>query len=247
MTQNVHEQFVIGVDDTDVPDTGGTGKLVRALSEQIEADGFGVSLGVTRHQLLNHPKIPMTKRNSSAALGVETERGLDDLEDLAVAFVREHSETGSDPGVAVLSRHSDMPHILAFGRRSQQELMKLLDAERFAAEGNVRLRALGDAHSGSIGALAAAGLRAGGGDGRYVGLRGIRDISGNVTAGTIRAETGILQVLDEESGEELDRDDVVYAGDWVRPRLIEGAPVLLTRRSPEDRKVWLPIDRKSNH
>lgn len=247
MTQNVREQFVIGVDDTDVPDIGGTGKLVRALAERVEAEGFGVSLGVTRHQLLNHPKIPMTKRNSSAALGIETERGPEDIEQFAVAFVREQSEPGSDPGVAVLSRHSDMPHILAFGRRSQQELMKLLDAERFSTEGNVRLRALGDEGSGMIGALAAAGLRAGGGDGRYVGLNGIRELEGNVTAGTIRAETGILKVLDEESGEELDRDDVVYAGDWVRPRLIEGAPVLLTRRSPEDRKVWLPVDRKSDH
>ena len=240
----LRERYVFGIDDTDVPDIGGTGKLVRLLAQQAAADGMGQSAGVTRHQLLDHPQIPMTKRNSAAALALDSARTIDEIEDYVVRFVREHSEDGADPGVAVLSRHSDMPHVLAFGRRCQLELMRVEEADRFASEASVRLRALGAGRSGAIGALAAAGLRAGGGDGRFVALRGIRELSGRTTAGEIRAVTDILHVLDAESGDELDRDDVVETSDWLRPRLVEGAPVLLTRRSAEDRKVWTSVDRR---
>ena len=244
MTSAVTEQFVVGFDDTDVPEAGGTGKLVRALADQVAADGLGESMGVTRHQLLESPKIPMTKRNSAAALVIATARSLDEVEEYAVRFVRATAERGADPGVAVLSRHSDMPHVLAFGRRCQQEVMKLDDADRFASDANVRLRTLGDGREGAIGALGAAGLRAGGGDGRYVGLRGIRELDERVTAGEIRERTGIVSVLDDGTGEELDRDDMVQTDGWVRPRLVGGAPVLIARRSAGDRKVWLSIDHR---
>jgi tRNA(Ile2) C34 agmatinyltransferase TiaS len=243
MTSSVHERFVIGVDDTDSAKGGGTGPLVRALAARVEDEGFGTSLGVTRHRLLDSTKIAKTSRNSALALVVETERGLDEVEDYAVAFVRAEAERDADPGVAVLSRHSDMPHILAFGRRSQQEVMKLLDSARFASEGNVRLRPLGNNQNGTIGALAAAGLRAGGGDGYYIALRGLEDVRGRTTAGKIRVETAIEKVLDEATGEELDRDDAVDAGEGLWPRLDAGEPLLLTTRSEDDRKLWLPIDR----
>lgn len=244
MSTELHERLVVGIDDTDVPDIGGTGKLGRMLVEQFEADGLGDARGVTRHQLLQHPKIPMTKRNSAMAVVLQSGRSLNDIEDWVVRFVRERSERGADPGVAILSRHSDMPHVLAFGRRCQQEVMRLDDADRFAAESNARLCALGDGRNGTIGALAAAGLRGGGGDGRYVGLRGIRELKGRLTAGEIRASTGIARVLDEETDRELDRDDVVDTGDWVRPRLTDGDPVLGVRRSADEGKVWVAVDHK---
>lgn len=240
----IHERFIVGIDDTDVPDIGGTGRLGRALVEQFEADGLGDARGVTSHQLLQHPKIPMTKRNSAIAVVLQSDRLLNEIEDWVVRFVRERSERGADPGVAILSRHSDMPHVLAFGRRCQQEVMRLDDADRFAAESNARLRAIGDGRGGTIGALAAAGLRGGGGDGRYVGLRGIRELKGRLTAGEIRASTDIAQVLDERTDQELDRDDVVDTDDWIRPRLVDGTPVLTVRRSTDDGQVWVAVDRK---
>ncbi len=66
----------------------------------------------------------------------------------------------------------------------------------------------------------------------------------NVMLVLVRTRTEIAKVLDEESGEELDRDDVVETFGWIRPRVVEGAPVLLTRRSSEERRLWLPIDRR---
>lgn len=239
----ISERFVIGVDDTDAPDVPGTGALARAFAAQIEASGFGTTLGVTRHQLWESDKLAPTDGNRCYAIAIETDRDILDVEDLVVDFVRAQSAQGANPGVAVLSRHSDMPHALAFGRRAQQELMKIAEAERYAAESNVLLRGLAGTRAGMIGALSAAGLRGGGKDGRYSDLRGVRALSGRTTAGQIRGDTALEHILNED-GEELDRDDAVDTLDWIRPRVEEGAPVLRVRRSAEDRRLWVPVDRK---
>lgn len=234
----ISEAYVIGIDDTDTAEAGGTGGLVRALAARARADGVGEPEGVTRHALWVSDKVPATKRNHCYALVLRSDRSVLDLEDYLVDFVRAEAEREADPGIAILSRHSDMPHVLAFGRRSQQELMRLDWAQTFSTESNVSLRALGRERRGSIGALAAAGLRAGGGDGYFIDLDGLRELEGRVTAGQIRTRTPIEHVLDQD-GEELDRDDLVETFDWVRPLLEEGQPVLHATRSTEDRKLWL--------
>jgi len=238
------ERFVIGVDDTDVPDSGGTGPLARLLAAQFVEEGLGESCGVTRHVLLDSPKIARTSQNIAYAVELQSSQSVNDIEDWTVRFVRKHAERRADPGIAILSRHSDMPHVLAFGRRSQQELMKLEDAGTFSSESNVRLRALGGKRLGSIGALAACGLRAGGGDGFYTDLRGLRELAGRMTAGQIRTASELEAIIDEDTGEPLDRDDMIDTADWIRPRLVEGNPLLLTRRSADDRRLWLPVDRR---
>ncbi|MEX2372859.1 MAG: hypothetical protein WD800_03580, partial [Dehalococcoidia bacterium] len=188
----ISEQFVIGIDDTDAPDDpeAGTGALARALAASVQAAGWGQSLGVTRHQLIESDKVPATAENFAYAVVIQTVRSILDVEDDVVDFVREHASKAADPGVAILSRHSDMPHLLAFGRRSQSEVMRLDWAQTFANESNASLRALGAKRRGVVGALAAAGLRAGGQDGRFIDLPAIRDIEGRLTAGQIRERTG---------------------------------------------------------
>jgi hypothetical protein len=239
----ISERFVIGVDDTDAAGGPGTSALVRRMAAKVEDDGFGTSLGVTRHALSESDKLRKTDHNLCYALVIETGRDVLDVEDFAVDFVRAEASREANPAVALLSRHSDMPHALAFGRRAQLEVLKLEEAERYAAEANVLVRGLGGSRAGMIGALAAAGLRAGGKDGRYTDLRGIRALAGRVTAGQIRATTDCQHVVDED-GEELDRDDPIETFDWIRPRVEDGEPVLRVRRSPEDRHLWLPVDRK---
>jgi hypothetical protein len=241
----VSERFVIGIDDTnDDPEVNGTSKLARDWAKAVEEEGLGSCLGVTRHQLWESPKVPATSGNRALAVAIESERNVLDVEDHVVDFVRAHASSKANPGVGILSRHTDMPHALAFGRRAQQELLKLADAERYATEANVSLRGLGGNRMGMIGALAALGLHAGGKDGLFIELQGIRELEGRVTAGQIRVRTALEHVIDEDTGEELDRDDLVDTGNWVRPRMIEDQPVLLTRRSPEERKLWLTVDRR---
>lgn len=240
----VSELFTIGIDDTGEPEGQGTSELARSWSAAVESEGFGQSVGVTRHQLWESPKVPSTGKNRALAVVIETGHTVLDVEDHIVDFVRGNAARKANAAIAVLSRHSDMPHALAFGRRSQQELMKLADAERYGAESNVLLRGLGGNRNGMIGALAAAGLRAGGKDGLFIQLAGIREISGRVTAGQIRERTALDSIIDEDTGEELDRDDMIDSLDWVRPRMTEDKPVLVTRRSPDEKKLWLPVDRR---
>lgn len=241
----ISERFVVGLDDTDVEGSGGTGALARALADRFVEEGLGEQRGVTRHQLLDSPKVKRTTQNCAFAVELQTEKSLNEVEDWVVRFVRQGAERRADPGIAILSRHSDMPHVLAFGRRSQNEVMKLDDASTFSTESNVRLRALGGKRAGSIGALAAVGLRAGGGDGRYVYLAGLRDLQGRMTAGQMRiACPELTKILDESTGEPMDRDDMIDTGDWVRPRLFEGGPLVLARRTPEDRKLWVLVDQR---
>jgi hypothetical protein len=239
------ERFIIGIDDTDIDGSDSTGALARALAVQYVEEGLGESHGVTRHQLIDSPKVVRTTDNCAYAIELQTDQSLNDVEDWLVRYVRQHAERRADPGVAILSRHSDMPHVLAFGRRSQTEVMKLADASTFSAESNVRLRALGGKRLGSIGALAATGLRAGGGDGRYVDLTGLRGLAGRMTAGQMReACPQLVRIIDEGTGEPMDRDDLIDTGDWVRPRLVQGGPLLLARRSETERRLWLLVDRR---
>lgn len=240
----VTERFVIGIDDTDDADGRGTSKLGRAWAAAIEAERFGTPHGVTRHQLWQSPKIDSTSHNRAVAIAIETDRSVLDVEDHIVDFVRANASSKANPGVGVFSRHTDMPHALAFGRRAQQELLKLADAERYSTEANVLLRGLGGDRSGMIGALAAVGLHTGGKDGLFIELAGIRALTGRVTAGQIREQSALQSIVDEDTGEELDRDDLIDTGDWVRPRMTIDHPVLLTRRAPDEKKLWLTVDRQ---
>lgn len=239
----ITEQFIVGIDNTDGPGCEGTGALVRALAQAVESAGWGQSLGVTRHELLQSDKIQYTSENYCYALGIQSDRSILDLEDDLVDFVREHASRQADPGLAILSRHSDMDHILAFGRRCQEEVMRQDWALTFAQEGNVALRGLGAKRLGMTGALAAAGLRAGGRDGRFIDLPGVRDLPERITAGKIRELTGIEAILDQD-GEPLDRDDMVETFAYVRPRIEVGKPVIRTERSKEDRHLWVVVDRR---
>lgn len=240
----VSERFVIGIDDTDEADGRGTSKLARDWAASVDAEGFGTVFGVTRHQLWQSPKVEATSHNRALAVAIQSERNVLDVEDHVVDFVRANAAGSANPGIAVFSRHTDMPHALAFGRRAQQELLKLADAERYSTESNVSLRGLGGNRMGMIGALAAVGLHTGGKDGLFIQLGGIRELEGRVTAGQIRERSALQHIVDEDTGEELDRDDMVDTGDWVRPRMTQDEPVLLTRRSPDEKKLWLTVDRR---
>ena len=68
------DTWVVGIDDTDMPGIGGTGRLARRLAAEVEARGIGRSMGVTRHQFYEGPGVPKTARNSAAAIAFEPYR-----------------------------------------------------------------------------------------------------------------------------------------------------------------------------
>ena len=232
------DMIVIGVDDTDVPGEGGTGRLARRLTGELESGGFGRSRGVTRHQLFQGPGVPMTRRNSSAAIEFSQVASPVELLDMATTFVRRESLPGSDPGVALLVG-SAPPAVLEFAHSAQQGLVTQDDARRAAATAGIDLVGLAGTEHGVIGALSAAALRAGGSDGRFVGLQGIREVTGSVSVAELLRRTGIAQVIDVEHAEPLGEGAMLDVGDWVRPRLIGGRPVLVARREGE---AWVNAD-----
>jgi tRNA(Ile2) C34 agmatinyltransferase TiaS len=222
----------IGLDDTDVLESRGTGRLAREIAHVLAQDGS--LLGVTRHQLLLHPEVRYTKNNSSAALlfddGVSDD--LDALLERVRDLVMQDYYPGSDPGICVAL--DPPPAITAFGRRVQQTVVSQGEARALAETHGIPLLGLGGDESGVIGALAAVGLAASGDDGRYVLVGRSRELQGELTVPQILG-AGIVavQTLD---GQPV-RDGLI-AVDRLRPARRNGRPVLVVEREGDR---WLPL------
>lgn len=224
--------WVIGVDDTDMPSQGGTGQLARRLAAEILDCGLGEPTGVTRHQLYEGPGVPKTSRNSAAAIGIAQAESPAGLFESACDLVERESIPGSDPGIALAPLRVHLS-LLEYAEATQAGLVKQAYARETARLDGVMLSGLSGDHAGVIGALAAVGLRIGGNDGRFVGLRGIREVAGVIRVVDILRRTAIAAVVDEATGAPLSGDAFVDVGDWVRPRLVNGRPVLVARRNGE--------------
>lgn len=222
------DRVVVGIDDTDTPDEGGTGCLARRLVGEIESQGLGRSLGVTRHQLYQGSEVPKTARNSAAAIIFTEPAPTEELVEAIAGIVRRESIRGSNPGVAALTRKPPRPAVL-FARLMQQTVVTDEQTRLLANAVEVTLLGLGGTEGGIIGAFGAAVLRGDGRDGRFVGLQGIRDVSGKITVAELIATTGIASVVDVDGWEPLEDEDRLDVGDWVRPRLIGGRPVMVAR------------------
>ncbi|HSR14351.1 MAG TPA: hypothetical protein VLL51_01265 [Gemmatimonadales bacterium] len=219
--------LIVGIDDTDMPGTPGTGRLARLLAEELA--GIGPVSGVTRHQLYQGPGVPKTHRNSAAAIGMTGAVSPEEILGAAARFLLREHAPGSDPGVAVVAG-SPPGEVVAFARRAQSGLVDRDEAQRIAADAGVPVIGLAGTRDGLIGALAAAALRAEGNDGRYIGLSGIRQLEPVCTVDEILACSGIAAVIDVDTGDPLAGGSRLDTGNWVRPRLIGGRPVLMARR-----------------
>jgi tRNA(Ile2) C34 agmatinyltransferase TiaS len=166
----------IGLDDTDVLESRGTGHLAREIAGMLAAD-YDL-LGVTRHQLLLDPMVPCTKNNSCSAilLGSRGEPDLDALLLRVKTWMLAHFQAGSDPGLCVAT--APPVAITAYGRRAQREIVTQAEARALAEDAGIRLIGLGGDESGVIGALAAVGLAASANDGRYVLVGRARELTG---------------------------------------------------------------------
>ncbi len=235
---------VIAIDDTDMPDTRGTGRLARMLTQELEEAGLGRSVGVTRHQFWDGPGVPFTSHNSANAIGLDSAASLDDLEAFARRVMEREFIEGSDPGLALLTGPAPA-EVIAFARRAQRELVRRQEAEALIDACGLRVRGLAGTRDGMIGALCASALRWEGNDGRYIGLPGIRDLVGRVRVASVFATAPVAAVIDEGTGSNLDAAVMLDTGDWVRPRLMDGRPVVVARPSDEA-GVWINADRRTH-
>jgi hypothetical protein len=120
------------------------------------------------------------------------------------------------------------------------EVIEMAEAVDLARRADLALRPLGGTGQGIIGALASVGLRAEGGDGRFIDLPGLRELPDRVTVDAL-GRLGIR--VDHGPGGPPHAPAVYETLGWVRPRLVAGEPVWPVRWSDEH-DAWVPVDRR---
>lgn len=224
----------IGLDDTDIDTSRGTGSLARHIAGVLSAD-YGL-LGVTRHQLLVDPRVPYTKNNSASAILLEdgARTDLDALSARVKGLMLDDYYEGSDPGLCVAVDPS--AEITRFGRQVQRQVVTQDDALGLAAAAGVPLHGLGGDRGGVIGALAAVGLAASGDDGRYVLVGRSRELTGLQPVSAVLA-AGIAAVRTQAG---LAVDEGMVQIDRLRPARRGGQPILYVARA-QGEAYWQPL------
>lgn len=234
-------RFFVGFDDTDTLDAGrGTGKLARWFEAALP--GECRCCGVIRHQLLVHPSIPYTSHNSSACVVVEAPDASlrKALVEAAASHLAAHFIEGSDPGLCVAAEaDAALPALVEHGLACTRRVVT--KAEAFSAAGESHLSGHGGTDEGLIGAAAAVGLTAWGWSGRFIAWGSLRDLGTETTVSVLRGEGVHVVSLDRDGGVP-DLDDRVLTGDWIRPRLWAGRPVLPL--VPLEKGAWQVLDSK---
>ena len=241
-------RILISIDDTDDIDSRGTGEIAELLADGLEEAGLARCGRVTRHQLLVHPDIAYTSHNSSMCFPAEIDPA--DLETVTArcrSWLEAESAAASDPGLCVvaLERLASPEALVEYGREAKTRVITKDEAYRTAAELGVHLSEHGGTGIGVIGALAGAGLRLSGDDGRFKGKFAIPgDEDGVVSVAGIK-ECGVDEVRTLD-GEELADDERVLAGPECKLVLLGGRAVLLVRPAPAGAAApWVVVERRA--
>lgn len=231
--------ILVGIDDTDTLRTPGTVHLARHLMRQLPADMDGAM--ITRHQLLQDPRVPCTRKNGCVAIRFASRRNVP-IEVLADSLARRMLEwcpEGSDPGLCIAEEPAPK-EVVEFGRLCQTTLVTQQDARELAEKHSLVLRGVGGTEDGIIGALAAVGLINTGDDGRVVFLgRAVVDhynVSGTCSASWIR-RLGVDDIRHVHSGQSV-LTGQVDVGKRLRPNLRNGQVVLFVSPSAKLGVDW---------
>ncbi|WAC07750.1 MAG: hypothetical protein OS130_00690 [Thermodesulfobacteriota bacterium] len=232
----------ICIDDTDNMESIGTGRLSRMLAEELTKKGLVSNTSVTRHQLLVHPDIPYTSHNSSACIeGIPTNGDLHKIAECAQGFLLQNFHEGADPGLCVSEKDAVPEDLRTFGMRAQKEVLTMEEAREIADRLGVYIWLGGGTGQGFIGAMAGVGLRSTGNDGRFIELKGIREVKGVKSVGDILSQTAISRVINL-LGEALPDYELIDTQNWIRPNLHHKEIVFFVQkegtlwRSPEKKK-----------
>lgn len=215
-------RIYVGIDDTDNLESRGTGYRARGLAAAVAGEGLGRVLGVTRHQLFVSPEIPYTSHNSAACLVVQAHAG--DAEGSLIALCRDflarESAAGSDAGFCVGAATAAASAAREFGARAKREVVTAAEAGRLAGACGYHLEGVTGDRGGVIGAFAAVGLRAGGEDGRFIWVRGLREMAGRtLPVAELLATTGVEVVETREGAAVAAAGASIALGEWPRPLL----------------------------
>jgi hypothetical protein len=221
----------VGIDDTDTIDDPGTNQLARLMVRELAGRARGRM--ILRHQLLEDPRVPSTKKNGCASIAFEPLPSFSRDEFLASVrrMVVSWSPTGSDPGLCVTE---NVPQAVSdWGLRCQRDLVKQSEARQIAAEHGLFLEGLGGTEDGVIGALAAVGLMATKNDGRVIHFESDGadwyDLTGCLDVSDIFAH-GVNEILIAGTDEPL-TTGIVDVGKRLRPNYRKGRIVLYVAKN----------------
>lgn len=180
------------VDDTDdLSGATSTGYVAERIAAQVAGMGGRVVLGITRHQLLLAEGVPYTSHNSAMCFMALMSRGsAEALRRAAVDVIASEAAKTADPGLCVAelpagddardaetARFIEM--LVAFGNKAKSVVCTKEEAYALAERIPwLSLSEHGGTGDGVIGALAGAGLRLSGADGRFRGKWDVARLAG---------------------------------------------------------------------
>ena len=230
-------QIIISIDDTDNLESRGTGAVAALIVQEIQQKAWGACRYITRHQLFVHPDIPYTSHNASMCFQADIrESCLDEVTDFACRFLAAESATGSDPGlcIAAVSRIGNPEALIAFGQKAKSVVLTMAEAYALAHDLGIHLSEHGGTGQGIIGALAGAGLRLSGSDGRLRGRISVQAANGVARVVDLCGHADIEAVRSVE-GVNLRGTDLVRVEDRVKTVFLDGKSVLLVSPVAESR------------
>lgn len=229
-------KFFIGVDDTDNYESRGTGFRAREIGRLLQENGIAELTGVTRHQLLFDRRIPYTSHNSAACIEVESsnEQGIIDL---AASYLQRESADGSDAGLCVAAEKNISKEIVEWGIRAKREIVTQEEARSIALAASVFLEGYTGTKGGIIGSLAGVGLRKTGNDGRFLHIKGMRELNGIIRISELKRISGIQEVRSKEGVIPADTEEI-FLEEWWRPVLRENNIVIFAEPASNELYRW---------
>ena len=239
-------KILISIDDTDDIGTKGTGEILEDLCAELTHKFNGKFSRVTRHQLLIHEDIKYTSHNSSMCCeGIIESHHFASIKESAAGYLKDNSASNSDPGLCIVDLEnitSESKNILiSWGIRAKKEVLTKKAAFTLASETGVHLSEHGGTGDGIIGALAGAGLRLTGNDGRFKGKFDLKTDNGYLSVKKI-VESRLIDKVTDEKFIGLDPEEKVLVGDKLKTVMHDHKSILIVRKNSDG--CWVNLSRK---
>ncbi|WP_207261441.1 hypothetical protein [Desulfovibrio sp. Huiquan2017] len=223
--------YYLCIDDTDNLETKGTGWLAEQACNEMKDLGLGSFSAISRHQLFVHEDVPYTSHNSSLCVEVGDCGAPEPILRHMRTFLERNAAPGSDPGLCLVPETLSgeaRKRLIRFGNDAKRTVLNKGLAYGLAGELGVHLSEHGGTGDGVIGALAGAGLRMGGEDGRYRGWHHLGPEGSALPAGEIARLCGAHHIQDQ-AGTEVAADTPVLLQERIKLIRRHGLAVLLAR------------------
>lgn len=235
-------KFLIAIDDTDNTESRGTGFRARELGDILGHLENTIYCDVTRHQLLFDSRIPYTSHNSAACISIESKLHIQFLHEICAKYLIENAADGSDAGLCIIPFDGVSLEIEKWGERAKKEILTMSEAYEIALKSNAILEGYTGTKGGIIGSLAAVGLRKAGKDGRFLHVKGMRQLSGKFDIQNLFTVADIDEIIDLNTGLIINSGSILLE-EWWRPVLKNNKKILFVESSKNDNYEWTNLSK----